>query len=143
MTTTATTARERMLLAKAASRSIGLLGDSAKREALRGIADAIEAAAPEIVAANADDLRRGSETGLSTALQDRLRLDEPRVLSLASAVRDIAALPDPVGRVLDERTLDNGVSLTKVAVPFGVVGSIYEARPNVTVDIAALALRSG
>ena len=143
MTTTATTARERMLLAKDASRSIGLLGDVAKREALRGIADAIEAAAPEIVAANADDLRRGGETGLSTALQDRLRLDEPRVGALASAVRDIAALPDPVGRVLDERTLDNGVSLTKVAVPFGVVGSIYEARPNVTVDIAALALRSG
>ena len=143
MTTTATTARERMLLAKDASRSIGLLGDVAKSDALRAIADAIEAAAPEIVAANAEDLRRGGETGLSAALQDRLRLDEPRVSALASAVRDIAALPDPVGRVLDERTLANGVSLTKVAVPFGVVGSIYEARPNVTVDIAALALRSG
>ena len=143
MTTTATTARERMLLAKDASRSIGLLGDVAKSDALRAIADAIEAAAPEIVAANAEDLRRGGETGLSAALQDRLRLDEPRVSALASAVRDIAALPDPVGRVLDERTLANGVSLTKVAVPFGVVGSIYEAHPNVTVDIAALALRSG
>ncbi|KQP71414.1 gamma-glutamyl phosphate reductase [Microbacterium sp. Leaf288] len=143
MTTTATTARERMLLAKDAARSIGLLGDEAKRDALLAIADAIEAAAAEIVAANADDLRRGAETGLSTALQDRLRLDEPRVTSLAAAVREIAALPDPVGRVLDERTLANGVSLTKIAVPFGVVGSIYEARPNVTVDIAALALRSG
>ncbi|MEV4688443.1 glutamate-5-semialdehyde dehydrogenase [Microbacterium sp. LWH3-1.2] len=143
MTTTATTARERMLLAKDAARSIGLLGDDAKRDALLSIADAIEAAAPEIVAANVEDLRRGTETGLSTALQDRLRLDEPRVASLAAAVREIAALPDPVGRVLDERTLGNGVSLTKVAVPFGVVGSIYEARPNVTVDIAALALRSG
>jgi len=143
MTTTATTARERMLLAKDAARSIGLLGDDAKRDALLAIADAIESAAPEIVAANADDLRRGSDTGLSTALQDRLRLDEPRVAALAASVRDIAALPDPVGRILDERTLSNGVSLTKVAVPFGVVGSIYEARPNVTVDIAALALRSG
>jgi glutamate-5-semialdehyde dehydrogenase len=143
MTTTATTARERMLLAKDAARSIGLLGDEAKRDALLAIADAIEAATAEIVAANADDLRRGSETGLSTALQDRLRLDEPRVASLAAAVREIAALPEPVGRVLDERTLQNGVSLTKIAVPFGVVGSIYEARPNVTVDIAALALRSG
>ncbi|WP_341999199.1 glutamate-5-semialdehyde dehydrogenase [Microbacterium sp. LWH7-1.2] len=143
MTTTATTARERMLLAKDAARSIGLLGDDAKRDALLSIADAIEAAAPEIVAANAGDLRRGTETGLSTALQDRLRLDEPRVASLAAAVREIAALPDPVGRVLDERMLENGVSLTKIAVPFGVVGSIYEARPNVTVDIAALALRSG
>ncbi|MEV5071492.1 glutamate-5-semialdehyde dehydrogenase [Microbacterium sp. LMI12-1-1.1] len=141
--TTATTARERMLLAKDAARSVGLLGDDAKRDALLAIADAIEAAAPEIVAANADDLQRGSESGLTTALQDRLRLDEPRVAALAAAVREIAQLPDPVGRVLDERTLANGVSLTKVSVPFGVVGSIYEARPNVTVDIAALALRSG
>jgi glutamate-5-semialdehyde dehydrogenase len=143
MTTTATTARERMLLAKDAARSIGLLGDDVKRDALLAIADAIDAAAPQIVAANADDLRRGGESGLSTALQDRLRLDEPRVAALAAAVREIAQLPDPVGRVLDERTLANGVSLTKVSVPFGVVGSIYEARPNVTVDIAALALRSG
>lgn len=143
MTTTATTARERMLLAQDASRSVGLLGDLAKRDALLAIADAIEAAAPDIVAANDEDLSRGRESGLSAALQDRLRLDAVRVAALASAVRDIAALPDPVGRVLDERTLANGVSLTKVAVPFGVVGSIYEARPNVTVDIAALALRSG
>lgn len=143
MTTTVTTARERMLLAKEAARSVALLGDAEKRDALLAIADAIEAAAPEIVAANADDLTRGRESGLSEALQDRLRLDEPRVAVLASAVRDVAALPDPVGRILDERTLPNGVSLTKVAVPFGVVGSIYEARPNVTVDIAALALRSG
>ena len=143
MTTTATSPRERMLLAKDAARVIGLLGDEEKRDALLAIADAIESAAPEIVAANAEDLERGSATGLSTALQDRLRLDAPRVAALATAVRDIAALPDPVGRVLDERTLPSGVALTKVSVPFGVVGSIYEARPNVTVDIAALALRSG
>ncbi|MGL4256105.1 MAG: aldehyde dehydrogenase family protein, partial [Microbacterium sp.] len=143
MTTTATTARERMLLAKEASRSVGLLDDARKSEALRAIADAIEDAAPEIVAANAEDLERGRANGLAEGLQDRLRLDAPRVAALAAAVRDIAALPDPVGRILDERTLDNGVALTKIAVPFGVVGSIYEARPNVTVDIAALALRSG
>ena len=143
MTTTATTARERMLLAKDAARTIGLLDDAAKRDALLAIADAIEAATPEIVAANAEDLARGRENGLSEALQDRLRLDETRVAALAAAVREVAELPDPVGRVLDERTLPNGVTLTKVSVPFGVVGSIYEARPNVTVDIAALALRSG
>ena len=143
MTTTATTARERMLLAKDAARGIGLLGDEVKRDALLAIADAIDAAVPEIVAANAEDLERGRETGLSTALLDRLRLDETRVAALAAAVRAVSALPDPVGRVLDERTLPNGVALTKVAVPFGVVGSIYEARPNVTADIAALALRSG
>jgi len=143
MTATVTTARERMLLAKDAARSIGLLSDEAKRAALFAIADAIEAASHDIVAANAEDLMRGDRSGLSVALQDRLRLDAPRVASLAAAVREIAGLPDPVGRVLDERTLSNGVALTKVAVPFGVVGSIYEARPNVTVDIAALALRSG
>jgi glutamate-5-semialdehyde dehydrogenase len=143
MTTTATTARERMLLAKEASRSVGLLSDERKREALEAIAAGIEQSADEIVAANAEDLERGRATGLSEALQDRLRLDAPRVAALAAAVRDIAALPDPVGRILDQRTLDNGVELTKISVPFGVVGSIYEARPNVTVDIAALALRSG
>ena len=143
MTTTATTARERMLLAKSAARSIGLLGDADKRDALLALADAIDSATAEVVAANREDLERGRATGLSGSLQDRLRLDEPRVAALAEAVRDIAALPDPVGRVLEERTLPNGVTLTKVSVPFGVVGSIYEARPNVTVDIAALALRSG
>jgi glutamate-5-semialdehyde dehydrogenase len=143
MTTTATSARERMLLAQSAARSIGLLSDSAKGDALRAIADAIDRSAPEIVAANTEDVERGRSGGLSIALQDRLRLDAPRVAALASAVRAIAELPDPVGRVLDERTLPNGVQLTKVSVPFGVVGSIYEARPNVTVDIAALALRSG
>ena len=142
-TTTATTARERMQLAKDAARSIGLLTDAQKSDALHAIADAIESSTPEIVAANEEDLARGRESGLSEALQDRLRLDRERVMALAAAVRDVAALPDPVGRVLDERTLPNGVRLTKVSVPFGVVGSIYEARPNVTVDIAALALRSG
>lgn len=143
MTAIATTARERMLLAKEAARSIGLLGDADKATALRAIAAAIEAAVDEIVAANADDLQRGRADGMSAGLQDRLRLDGPRVRALASAVRDVAGLPDPVGRVLDERTLPSGVRLQKVTVPFGVIGSIYEARPNVTVDIAALALRSG
>ncbi len=143
MTTTATTARERMQRAKDASRGVGLLSDAAKRDALRAIADAIDASTVDIVEANADDLHRGRETGLSDALLDRLRLDPQRVTSLAAAVRDVAELPDPVGRILDERILPNGVSLQKVSVPFGVVGSIYEARPNVTVDIAALALRSG
>lgn len=143
MTTTATTARERMLLARSASRTIGLLPDAVKRDALLAIADAIQQASGEIVAANADDLERGRVGGLSEALQDRLRLDAHRVDALAQAVREIAVLPDPVGRVVEERTLPNGVQLTKVSVPFGVVGSIYEARPNVTVDIAALALRSG
>ncbi len=136
-------ARERIESAHDAARSIGLLTDVEKADALRAIAAAIEAASADIVAANADDLERGIRDGLTDGLRDRLRLDASRVQALADAVRDVAELPDPVGRVLDERTLPNGVHLQKVSVPFGVVGSIYEARPNVTVDIAALALRSG
>ncbi|WP_299086841.1 glutamate-5-semialdehyde dehydrogenase [uncultured Microbacterium sp.] len=146
MTSTATiaaTAQERLVLAKEASRQVALLTDDAKASALRGIADAVAGAADRIIAANAEDLDRGRANAISDGLVDRLRLDLPRVQALAAAVRDVADLPDPVGRVLDERTLTNGVRLQKVAVPFGVIGSIYEARPNVTVDIAALALRSG
>ena len=132
-----------MQSAKDAARTVGLLSDAAKRDALLAVAEAIGACADRIIAANVDDLDHGRANGLSTALQDRLRLDAARVAALADAVRDIAALPDPVGRVLDERTLPSGVRLQKVSVPFGVVGAIYEARPNVTVDITALALRSG
>ncbi len=143
MTTIADTAQERMLLAKDAAREIGLLSDAQKAQLLTAIAAAIEAHADEIVAANGEDVARGEQNGLSAGLLDRLRLDGARVAALATAVREVAALPDPVGRVLEERTLPNGIRLQKVSVPFGVVGSIYEARPNVTVDIAALALRSG
>ena len=116
MTTTATTARERMLLAKEAARS-DRPARRRRRSATRSSRSPTRSsdAAAEIVAANAEDLERGRAGGLSDALQDRLRLDEPRVAALAAAVRDIAALPDPVGRVLDERTLPNGVALTKVA----------------------------
>ncbi|MCR2785529.1 MULTISPECIES: glutamate-5-semialdehyde dehydrogenase [unclassified Microbacterium] len=141
--TATTTARERMQRAKDAARSVALLGDAEKAAALHAIADAIDASVDEIVAANAEDLQRGAAGGMTAGLQDRLRLDAARIGALAAAVRDVAALPDPVGRVLDERVLPTGVRLQKVSVPFGVVGAIYEARPNVTVDIAALALRSG
>ncbi|WP_270352669.1 glutamate-5-semialdehyde dehydrogenase [Microbacterium testaceum] len=143
MTVIAASVDERLRLAKDAAREIALLDASQKAEVLDAIADALVARTDEIVAANADDLERGRTDAIGEALLDRLRLDAPRVASLAAAVRDVARLPDPVGRVLDERTLPNGLRLQKVAVPFGVVGSIYEARPNVTVDIASLALRSG
>ncbi|WP_150956967.1 glutamate-5-semialdehyde dehydrogenase [Microbacterium testaceum] len=143
MTAIATSVDERLRLAKDAAREIGLLDSARKSALLHAVADALEAASTEIVAANADDLERGRQDAIGEALLDRLRLDDTRVSALAAAVRDVAELPDPVGRVLDTRTLPNGLSLEKVAVPFGVVGSIYEARPNVTVDIASLALRSG
>lgn len=143
MSLTTVTAGERMLLAKTASREIARLSDPQKSRLLDRIADALEAATDEIVTANGEDLDRGRAQGLSDALLDRLTLDAARVHALAQAVREVAQLPDPVGRLLEEKTLDNGLNLQKISVPFGVVGSIYEARPNVTVDIAALALRSG
>ncbi|MEX8031804.1 glutamate-5-semialdehyde dehydrogenase [Microbacterium sp. 20-116] len=143
MTVIAASVDERLRLAKDAAREIGLLDSARKSALLHAVADLLEASSAEIVAANAEDLERGREDSIGEALLDRLRLDDTRVSALAAAVRDVADLPDPVGRVLDSRTLPNGLSLEKVAVPFGVVGSIYEARPNVTVDIASLALRSG
>ncbi|WAC68740.1 glutamate-5-semialdehyde dehydrogenase [Microbacterium sp. SL75] len=143
MTVIAASVDERLRLAKDAAREIGLLDSARKSALLHAVADLLEASSAEIVAANAEDLERGREDFIGEALLDRLRLDDTRVSALAAAVRDVAELPDPVGRVLDSRTLPNGLSLEKVAVPFGVVGSIYEARPNVTVDIASLALRSG
>lgn len=143
MTTIAASVDERLRLAKDAAREIGLLDAEGKTALLNAVADAVEAASDTIVAANSEDLERGRTADIGDALLDRLRLDAARVAALAAAVRAVAVLPDPVGRVLDRRTLPNGLELTKVAVPFGVVGSIYEARPNVTVDIAALALRSG
>ena len=99
--------------------------------------------AAAIISANGRDIERGRSDGIGESLIDRLRLDEKRVAALAAAVRQVAALPDPVGRVVGGHRMPNGVALEQVRVPFGVVGAIYEARPNVTVDIAALALRSG
>lgn len=110
---------------------------------LEAIAVALLDAAPRIIEANARDIVRGRDEGIGESLIDRLRLDEKRVAALAAAVREVAALADPVGRVVGGHRMPNGVALEQVRVPFGVVGAIYEARPNVTVDIAALALRAG
>lgn len=137
------TPQERLSAAKEASRRIARLTSDEKADALLAIADALVAEEARIVEANAADLDRGAREGLSEALRDRLRLDSVRVAGLADSLREIAALPDPVGQVLRGHRMPNGVQLEQVRVPFGVVGAIYEARPNVTVDIAALALRSG
>ncbi|MES1212810.1 MAG: glutamate-5-semialdehyde dehydrogenase [Leifsonia sp.] len=115
----------------------------AKDAGLEAIAAAVESGAERILPANELDIANGRENGLSTGLQDRLRLDPVRLQGLADAVRQIAALPDPVGEVVRGSTLPNGLLLSQVRVPFGVIGAIYEARPNVTIDIAALALKSG
>ena len=135
--------QERLALAKTASRAIGALSGAQKTSVLNAIADALLDASARIVAANAEDLQRGASNGLATGLLDRLRLDEARVRGLASAVREVAVLPDPVGEVVRGHRSPTGVQIEQVRVPFGVIGAIYEARPNVTVDIAAIALRSG
>src|SRR3954451_18914543 len=131
------------LRAKGASHALATLPTEVKDAALLAIADALEARTAEIVEANAGDLDDGRSAGLDAALIDRLSLDEGRIAAIAAAVRDIAALPDPVGELLDARTLPNGLELTKLRVPIGVIGIVYEARPNVTVDAAALCIKSG
>ncbi|MEU4015528.1 glutamate-5-semialdehyde dehydrogenase [Microbacterium sp. NPDC028030] len=137
------TPQVRLERAKEASRATAALTSDDKARALEAIALALLDAAPRIIEANGRDIERGREDGIGESLIDRLRLDEKRVEALAAAVREVAALPDPVGRVVGGHRMPNGVALEQVRVPFGVVGAIYEARPNVTVDIAALALRSG
>ncbi len=134
---------ELCLAAKAAARELALLDTGTKDRALLAVADALEARAGEILEANARDLEAGRDAGLSDALMDRLALNEARVASIAQGVRDIVALPDPVGEVIDGSTFPNGLQMRKVRVPLGVVAVVYEARPNVTIDAAALCLKSG
>lgn len=129
--------------ARTAARSLRSATTATKDAALHGIADALVSAAAEITAANAIDVQRESDGGMSPGLVDRLRLDETRIAGIADAVRELAALPDPVGEVVRGQTLPNGLTVRQTRVPMGVVGMIYEARPNVTVDAAGLALKSG
>lgn len=136
-------AREKATLAKAAAPGLANSASDVRANAIELAADAILAHEADILAANADDVARGREKGLPEPLIDRLMLDSERIAALASSMREVAALPDPLGRVLDGRTLDCGVRMEKVSVPLGVVAMIYEARPNVTADAIALCLRSG
>lgn len=129
--------------AREASLVLATITTDRKNRALEAIAVAVVADEAEILAANALDLAAGQANGLSSGLLDRLRLDAGRLASLAEAVRLVATLVDPVGESIRGKTLPNGLSLSQVRVPFGVIGVIYEARPNVTIDIAALALKSG
>ena len=129
--------------AKAAKLAFSQASTDQKNLALENLAQLLEGNKAKIIAANKLDLERGEKDGVAKAMLDRLTLDEKRVQGLADSVRVIIGLPDPVGRVVDGMTLPNGLALTQVRVPFGVVGCIYEARPNVSIDIAALALKSG
>lgn len=137
------TVRELAGRAGEAGRRLALLTREDKDAALHAMADAVLAATPRVVAANEVDLHRGVEGGMTEGLQDRLRLTPERVAAVAHALRDVAALPDPVGEVVRGSTLANGLQVRQVRVPMGVVGMIYEARPNVTVDAAGLGLKSG
>ncbi|WP_285025328.1 glutamate-5-semialdehyde dehydrogenase [Plantibacter sp. ME-Dv--P-122b] len=134
---------DRLTAAKRASRVLAQATTAQKNRALEAIAVAIVEGADAVIAANERDLVAGREQGLSVGLQDRLRLDRGRIDGLAVAVRDVIAIVDPVGQVVRGSNTPDGVKLEQVRVPFGVVGAIYEARPNVTVDIAALAIKSG
>src|ERR687894_1026180 len=143
MAVAARTVTDICLAAKAAARELAQVDSATKDRALLAMASALEARVGEILEANVRDLEAGRESGLSGALMDRLALDERRVAAMATGVREIVALPDPVGEVLDGFRLPNGLDVRKVRVPLGVVAVVYEARPNVTIDAAALALKSG
>jgi glutamate-5-semialdehyde dehydrogenase len=143
MASTAISISDTCAAAKAAARTLATLGSDHKDAALEAIAVALLDRTEDILAANCRDLERGRENGLSDALMDRLALDERRIAEMAAGVRKIAALPDPVGEVIDGSRLANGLELRRVRVPLGVIAVVYEARPNVTIDAAALALKSG
>ena len=129
--------------AKAASRQVSRLTTADKNACLLAMAVALEGNARAIKDANARDMEVGAKMGLSSAMLDRLKLDDKRIAGMAKGLREVAALPDPVGRVLDERVRPNGLKLRKVSTPIGVVVIIYESRPNVTADAASLCFKSG
>jgi glutamate-5-semialdehyde dehydrogenase len=143
MATTATSVAETCAAAKRAARTLATLPSGVKDAALEAIAAELIARTPEILEANARDIDAGHEAGLSDALLDRLALDAGRIAAIAAQVRDIVALPDPAGEVIEGFRLPNGLDVRKVRVPLGVVAVVYEARPNVTIDAAALCLKSG
>lgn len=129
--------------AKSAARVLMCTDTETKNRALLAIADALVGAREEILAANREDVTAGENSGMTRAFLDRLSLSPERIDGMAEGMRQVAALPDPVGRVLSDTVRPNGLHLTKVAVPIGVIAVIYEARPNVTADSAALCLKSG
>jgi len=129
--------------ARIAARTLNAATGVQRSAALRTIADAIESRSSEILAANEKDMERARESGLNSSLLDRLLLTPVRISGIADGARQVAALEDPLGRTLRESTLPNGIELKQISVPFGVIGMVYEARPNVTVDAAVILLKSG
>jgi glutamate-5-semialdehyde dehydrogenase len=143
MATTATSVADICAAARGASRVLARLDGATRTAALHAMADALEARTLEILEANARDMEAGAAADIGSALLDRLRLTEARLAGIASDVRVIAGLPDPVGETIEGHRLPNGLDLRKVRVPLGVVAVVYEARPNVTIDCSALCIKSG
>src|SRR4030042_947983 len=143
MKSTVTELEEKGKAAKAASRKLAFLSTKIKNKALLGIADTLMARQDEILAANKLDYKESEASGMGTAMLDRLMLNTDRLKGIANDVKTVAALHDPVGELIEERTLPNGLQISKKRVPLGVIGAIYESRPNVTVDISVLCLKSG
>jgi len=137
------TIRAQALACREAAQGVATLSADAKSALLRAMGDALDTDAPAILAANAEDLRAAEAKGIAGAMLDRLKLDPQRLSAIANAVRDVADLPDPVGQVTRRETRPNGLSIERVRVPLGVIAMIYEARPNVTADAAALCLKAG
>ena len=135
--------RERATAAKSAFYQLAAAGTEQKNRALLRMAELIEAHQSEILAANHIDMQAAAEKGLDSALLDRLKLNESTVAAMCEGLRQVAALPDPVGEMDEFRSRPNGLQIGKMRVPLGVIGIIYESRPNVTVDAAALCLKSG
>ena len=129
--------------ARKAARTLVAASFEERKAALLAIADALESHVSEIIAANTEDMERGRTAGLNSQLLDRLMLNEARIKAIAGGTRKVAALPNPLGNVVRKRVLENGLELTQITVPFGVIGMVYEARPNVTVDAAVILLMSG
>ncbi len=128
---------------RTAQRTLARMDSAAKEAALRAAAAELRGASAVILAANARDVAAGEVSGLSGAMLDRLRLDSARLAAIAAAVEQVAALPDPVGQVIDHSTAPSGLALSRVRVPIGMIGIVYESRPNVTADAAALCVRAG
>ncbi|MDB6039651.1 MAG: proA 2, partial [Verrucomicrobiales bacterium] len=129
--------------AKTAARQLAKLSTAEKNRCLLAMADALETSQGALKEANGLDMAAGAESGLSSAMLDRLKLDDKRIAGMAKGLREVAALPDPVGRTLDERVRPNGLKLQKISTPLGVIVIIYESRPNVTADAASLCFKSG
>ncbi len=134
---------KKVMAAKAASRRMAYLSAEIKNKALHNVSNDLLARKGEILAANQIDYKEGEASGMGAAMLDRLMLDSARLEGIAQDVLSVAALPDPVGEVFDMRTLPNGLQVGRKRVPLGVIGAIYESRPNVTIDISALCLKSG